>query len=110
MIDLGLTGGKACLLLHSTAVIYCGVTLLTLERRKDRETERKTMGKRPATYWVLVLVALAMVVAALMMRYSADSHYRGMAQYIVWGALALFLIARFFFRGKPDSTPPMPRD
>ncbi|HET8890496.1 MAG TPA: hypothetical protein VFQ41_16455 [Candidatus Angelobacter sp.] len=45
-----------------------------------------------------------------MLRYSGDPHNRGMAQYLGWGAIALLLIARFFFRGKPDTTPPMPKD
>jgi multisubunit Na+/H+ antiporter MnhB subunit len=68
------------------------------------------MGNRPAGYWILVLVAIAIAVAAFMLRYSAEPHNRGMAQYLGWGAIALLLIARFFFKPKPDTTPPIPKD
>jgi hypothetical protein len=68
------------------------------------------MGNRPAGYWILVLVAISIAVAAFMLRYSADPQKHAMAQYLGWGAIALLLIARFFFRGKPDTTPPMPKD
>jgi len=68
------------------------------------------MGNRPAGYWILVLIAIAAAVAAFMMRSSPDPHTRAMAQYLGWGAITLLLIGRFFFRGKPDTTPPMPKD
>ena len=57
-----------------------------------------------------MLIAIAAAVAAFMMRSSPDPHTRAMAQYLGWGAIALLLIGRFFFRGKPDTTPPMPKD
>ena len=66
------------------------------------------MGNRPMTYWVLVLIAIGMAVAGFAVRSSSEKH--AMAQYLGWGAIALLLIARFFFRKKPDTTPPMPRD
>jgi hypothetical protein len=72
--------------------------------------ERKMMGNRPAGYWILVLIAIALGVAGFIMRSSPDPHNRAIAQYFGWGAIALLLIARFFFRGKPDNTPPMPKD
>jgi len=68
------------------------------------------MGNRPAGYWILVLIAIAAAVAAFMMRSSPDPHMRAMAQYLGWGAIALLLVGRFFVRGKPDTTPPMPKD
>jgi hypothetical protein len=68
------------------------------------------MGNRPAAYWILVLVAIGMAVAGFAVRSSPDPHKHAMAQYLGWGAIALLLIARFFFRGKPDTTPPMPKD
>jgi hypothetical protein len=68
------------------------------------------MGNKPASYWILVLVAIAMAVAGFAVRSSPDPHKHAMAQYLGWGAIALLLIARFFFRGKPDRTPPMPKD
>jgi hypothetical protein len=68
------------------------------------------MGNRPASYWILVLIAIAAAVAAFIMRSSPDPHTRTMAQYLAWGAIALLLIGRFFFRSKPDTTPPMPKD
>src|SRR5207244_2912266 len=70
------------------------VTFLSWDRRKE------TMGNRPAGYWILVLIAIAAAVAAFMMRSSPDPHTRAMAQYLGWGAIALLLIGRFFFRGK----------
>jgi hypothetical protein len=68
------------------------------------------MGKRPVGYWILFLLAIAAATAAFFMRSSPDPHTRGMAQYLAWGAIALLLIGRFFFRAKPDTTPPMPKD
>ncbi|MGZ4897272.1 MAG: hypothetical protein ACXVJ0_12380 [Candidatus Angelobacter sp.] len=68
------------------------------------------MGNRPAGYWILFLVAIAIGVASFMMRSSPDPHNRAMAQYLGWGAIALLLIARFFFKAKIEPTPPMPRD
>jgi hypothetical protein len=68
------------------------------------------MGSRPAGYWILVVIAIAVGVAGFMVRSSPDSHKHAMAQYLGWGAIALLLIARFVFRPKPDKTPPMPKD
>jgi hypothetical protein len=68
------------------------------------------MGNRPTSYWILVLLAVAAIVASFVMRSSADPHIKNLSQYLGWGAVAVLLIARFFFRGKPDTTPPMPRD
>jgi hypothetical protein len=68
------------------------------------------MGNRPTGYWILFLLAIAAAVAAFMMRSSPDPHTRAMAQYLGWGAIALLLIGRFFFRAKQDTTPPMPKD
>jgi uncharacterized membrane protein len=68
------------------------------------------MGNRPAAYWVLVIVAISMAVAGFVVRSSPDPQKHAMAPYLGWGAIALLLIARFFFRGKPDKTPPMPKD
>jgi hypothetical protein len=68
------------------------------------------MGNRPVAYWILLLIAIAAAVAAFMMRSSSDAHARSIAQYLGWGAIALILIGRFFFRGKPDTTPPTPKD
>jgi uncharacterized membrane protein len=68
------------------------------------------MGNRPASYWVVLIVAIGMAVAGFVVRSSPDPHRHAMAQYLGWGAIALLLIARFFFRGKPDTTPPMPKD
>jgi hypothetical protein len=66
------------------------------------------MGNRPAGYWILLIIAIAIGVAGFMMRSDPQKH--AMAQYLGWGAIALLLIARFFFRAKPDTTPPMPKD
>jgi len=68
------------------------------------------MGNRPAGYWILLVIAIAMGVAGFVVRSSPDPQKHAMAQYFGWGAIALLLIARFFFRGKPDTTPPMPKD
>jgi uncharacterized membrane protein len=68
------------------------------------------MGNRPTGYWILLVIAIAMAVAGFVVRSSADPHKHAMALYLGWGAIALLLIARFFFRGKPDNTPPMPKD
>jgi hypothetical protein len=68
------------------------------------------MGNRPTGYWILLLIAIAAVIAAFMMRSTPDAHMRAIAQYLGWGAIALLLIGRFFFRSKPDATPPMPKD
>jgi uncharacterized membrane protein len=68
------------------------------------------MGNRPASYWILVIVAIGMAVAGFVVRSSPDPQRHAMAPYLGWGAIALLLIARFFFRGKPDTTPPMPKD
>ena len=66
------------------------------------------MGNRPAAYWILLVVGIGMAVAGFAIRSSPEKH--AMAQYLGWGAIALLLIARFGFRRKPDTTPPMPRD
>jgi hypothetical protein len=55
-----------------------------------------------------VLIAIGMAVAGFAVRSSPEKH--AMAQYLGWGAIALLVIARFFFRKKPDTTPPMPKD
>ncbi|HXA85074.1 MAG TPA: hypothetical protein VNZ47_08370 [Candidatus Dormibacteraeota bacterium] len=68
------------------------------------------MGNRPAGYWILLVIAIAMAVVGFVVRSSPDPHKHAMAQYLGWGAIALLLIARFFFRRKPDTTPPMPKD
>lgn len=68
------------------------------------------MGNRPAGYWILLVIAIAMAVAGFVVRSSPDPQKHAMALYLGWGAIALLLIARFFFRGKPDTTPPMPKD
>ena len=68
------------------------------------------MGKRPTGYWILLLLAIAAVIAAFMMRSSADPHTREIAQYLGYGAIGVLLIARFFFRGKTQPEPPMPKD
>jgi hypothetical protein len=68
------------------------------------------MGNRPPSYWVVLIVAIGMAVAGFVVRSSPDPHRHAMAQYLGWGAIALLLIAKFFFRRKPDTTPPMPRD
>ena len=66
------------------------------------------MGKRPTAYWILFVIAIAAAVAAFFLRSDPSKHT--MAQYLAWGAVALLLIGRFFFRGKQDTTPPMPKD
>jgi len=68
------------------------------------------MGNRPAAYWILLIVGIGMAVAGFVVRSSPDPQRHAMAQYFGWGAIALLLIARFFFRRKPDTTSPMPRD
>ena len=68
------------------------------------------MGNKPIGYWILVAVAIVMAIAGFVVRSSPDPQKHAMAQYLGWGAIALLLIARFFFRGKPDTTPPMPKD
>jgi len=66
------------------------------------------MGNRPATYWVLFVIAIGLAVAALVARFSPDPQKHTMAQYLFGGAIALLLIARSFFRGKPAE--PLPRE
>jgi predicted membrane channel-forming protein YqfA (hemolysin III family) len=68
------------------------------------------MGNKPAGYWILLLLAIAALVASFMMRSSPDPNIRDIARYLWMGAIALLLIARLFFRGKPEGTPPIPRE
>ena len=68
------------------------------------------MGNKPAGYWIVLLLAIAALVASFMLRSSPDMHTRDISRYLWIGSIVLLLIARFFFRGKPDTTPPMPRD
>jgi hypothetical protein len=68
------------------------------------------MGNKPAGYWVLLFVAIAAVVASVIMRFSPNPHTRDMAKDLAFGAFALLVIARLFFKAKIDPTPPMPRD
>jgi hypothetical protein len=65
------------------------------------------MGNKPIGYWILVAVAIVMAIAGFVVRSSPDPQKHAMAQYLGWGAIALLLIARFFFRRKPDPTPPI---
>jgi hypothetical protein len=71
---------------------------------------KKAMGKRPAAYWIVLVVAVAAVIAAFVMRRSPDLHTQEMAKYLGWGAIVLLVIARFALRGKSAPEPPMPRD
>jgi hypothetical protein len=59
---------------------------------------------------MVVIIAIGMAVAGFVVRSSPDPQRHAMAPYLGWGAIALLLIARFFLRGKPDTTPPMPKD
>jgi hypothetical protein len=68
------------------------------------------MGNRPAGYWILLLLAIASLIVSFMMRSSPDPHTRAISQYLWIGSIGLILIARFFFRGKTQPTPPMPKD
>jgi len=67
------------------------------------------MGNRPAGYWIFLLLALAALIASYTMRSSPDPHTREIARYMGYGAI-VFVVATFFFRGKTQPTPPMPRD
>jgi hypothetical protein len=67
------------------------------------------MGNRPTGYWIFLLLAIGTLVASYLMRSSPDPHTREIARYLGYGAIA-FVIAGLFFRRKPDSTPPMPKD
>jgi len=68
------------------------------------------MGNRPAAYWILLLLAVAAIIVAFTTRSSPDPHTREIGRYLGYGAIALLLIARLFFRPKPQPTPPMPKD
>ena len=68
------------------------------------------MGNRPAAYWIALLVALAAVAGAFILRRSPDPHMHDIAQYLGWGAIALLVVARFGLRPKTPPTPPMPKD
>ncbi len=68
------------------------------------------MGNKPAGYWIVLLLAIAALVVSFMWRSSPDPHTRDISKYLWIGSIVLLLIARFFFRGKPDTTPPMPKD
>jgi hypothetical protein len=68
------------------------------------------MGNQPAGYWILLLLAVGGVIAAFAMRSSPDAHTRDIGRYLGYGAVACLLIARLFFRRKPQPTPPMPKD
>lgn len=68
------------------------------------------MGNRPAGYWILVLIAVAVVIASFAMRSSPDPHTHQISRYMGYGGIALLLIARFVFPPVRDTTPPMPKD
>lgn len=68
------------------------------------------MGNKPAAYWILLIVAIAAVVAAFIMRFSPNPHTRDLARDVGFGAFFLLVIIRLFFRGKAQPTPPMPKD
>lgn len=68
------------------------------------------MGNRPTGYWVCLLLAVVILIAAWMMRSSANDHTRELAKYLGYGAIALVLIGRFAFRRPAPPTPPMPKD
>jgi hypothetical protein len=68
------------------------------------------MGNRPAAYWIVVLIALAAVIAAFVLRNSPNDHTREISRYMGWGAIVLLVIARFALRPKKPPTPPLPRD
>jgi hypothetical protein len=65
---------------------------------------------RPLAYWIVFLIAVAAVVATFILRSSPDPHNHEIAKYLGYAAIALLLLARFGLRGKPDTTPPMPKD
>jgi hypothetical protein len=68
------------------------------------------MGNRPAAYWVVLLVAVAMIITVFVLRRSPDAQMHEIAKYLGWGAIALLVIARFTLRPKRPPEPPMPRD
>ncbi len=68
------------------------------------------MGNRPREYWIVFLIALGVVIAAVIMTRSSDEHTRHIGRYMGCGAIVLLLIARFAFRRPTPPAPPMPRD
>lgn len=68
------------------------------------------MGKRPAIYWILVLIGVAAMATAFVMRGSADPHTHSLVEGLRYSGVVLVFIAIIFFRGKATPTPPMPRD
>ena len=82
----------------------CYITFPAFESRKE------IMGNRPAAYWILVLLAVAAMAGAFMMRSSTDPHTHMIVDWLRYGGVALIFIAIIFFRGKPQQTPPMPKD
>jgi vacuolar-type H+-ATPase subunit I/STV1 len=68
------------------------------------------MGNRPAGYWILVIIAIAVAIASFKMSSSPDAHTHQIARYMGFGGIALLLIARFLFPPKRDTAPPIPKD
>jgi hypothetical protein len=68
------------------------------------------MGNRPIFYWIVLMVAIAAVAAAFILRSSPDAHTRELARYLGYGAIALLVIARFTFARPTRPAPPMPKN
>ena len=57
-----------------------------------------------------MFLGFAAVIVSIIMRFSPDPHTRDLARDLGFGAFFLLVIARLFFRGKAQPTPPMPKD
>ena len=68
------------------------------------------MGNAAKGYWIFLLLALAAVIAALVMRSSPSEHTRDIGKVIGYSAIVFLLIARFGFRKRRPPEPPMPPD
>ncbi len=68
------------------------------------------MRTRKKSYWVCLALAVATLVAALIMRGSADVQVREYAKYAGYAAIAFVLIGRLVFGGSAEPTPPIPKD
>lgn len=68
------------------------------------------MRTRKKGYWICLALALVALIAALLMKGSADKHMQEYAKFVGYGAIVFVLIGRLIFGRTAQPSSPMPKD